>query len=328
VAPELADFLARSGLVGDLSRAVVEPLAGGVSSDIWRVQEGGRAFVVKRALPRLRVAQEWRAPVSRNAAEVAWLAEAARHAPHAVLPVLAHDPAAGLFATPYLSPATHPVWKSLLRAGRADPDTAARVGAALAAIHAGTADRPEIAGRFDHGATFRDIRIEPYLLAAARRHADLAPRLEALAGQLAALRRCLIHGDVSPKNILVGADGPVLLDAECATYGDPAFDLAFCLTHLLLKTVWVPAAAAGFLACFDTLWHAYRRRLSWETPDALEARAARLLPALLLARVDGKSPVEYLTAPADQARVRAFASGQLMNGSERLQELSSRWHAG
>src|ERR1700712_4309494 len=101
-------------------------------------------------------------------------------------------------------------------------------------------------------------------------------------------KHALVHGDVSPKNILAGPDGPVFLDAECAWWGDPAFDLAFCLNHLLLKCGWTPRAASGFLACFEALTASYLTGVDWELPEALEARAAALLPGLLLARVDGK----------------------------------------
>src|SRR3546814_3049456 len=82
---------------------------------------------------------------------------------------------------------------------------------------------------------FRALRVDPFLLHVADRDAELAPVLRALADDLSARKIALVHGDVSPKNILVAADGPVFLDAECAVYGDPAFDLAFCTTHLLLK---------------------------------------------------------------------------------------------
>src|SRR3546814_8703169 len=100
---------------------------------------------------------------------------------------------------------------------------------------------------------FHAIRLEPYLLATARAHPDRAAALESVAAETAATKRALVHGDVSPKNILVGPAGPVLLDAECAWYGDPAFDLAFCLNHLLLKCLWIPAAAPRFLVAFDAL---------------------------------------------------------------------------
>jgi Ser/Thr protein kinase RdoA (MazF antagonist) len=134
-----------------------------------------------------------------------------------------------------------------------------------------------------------------------------------------------VHGDVSPKNILVGPNGPIFLDAECAWYGDPAFDLAFCLNHLLLKCLWTPPAAPGFLNCFEVLAKAYLAGVVWELRGALEARSARLLPGLLLARVDGKSPVEYLNAETDKDRVRRVARALLAAPARRLNEVRAAW---
>ena len=86
---------------------------------------------------------------------------------------------------------------------------------------------------------FDELRVDPYYRTAARRHPDLAPRIEAL---IAAMdrpddERTLVLGDFSPKNILVHAGGLILLDFECAHAGDPAFDLGFFLTHLMLKEI-------------------------------------------------------------------------------------------
>ncbi len=134
-----------------------------------------------------------------------------------------------------------------------------------------------------------------------------------------------MHGDVSPKNILVGPAGPVFLDAECAWWGDPAFDLAFCLNHLLLKCLWTPRARDGFLACFDAMADTYRAGVRWEAADALDARAAHLLPGLFLARVDGKSPVEYITTDADKDRVRRVARALLIAPPARLDVIRQAW---
>src|SRR5204863_8996856 len=120
--------------------------------------------------------------------------------------------------------------------------------------------------------------------------------------------RVLVHGDFSPKNMLSGPGGPVVVDAECAWFGDPAFDLAFVLNHLVLKGAWRPQWRTRYLEAFRALSSAYFSHVAWETADALEARAAALLPALMLARIDGKSPVEYLTEPAAKDRVRTFAT--------------------
>ena len=141
----------------------------------------------------------------------------------------------------------------------------------------------------------------------------------------AATRHVLVHGDISPKNILVGPDGPVLLDAECAWYGDPAFDLAFCLNHLLLKCRWRPALAAAYLACFDALAQSYLNGVDWEPREDVEYRASRLVAGLLLGRIDGKSPVEYLTDSVVRDRVRQFALRHLATPASRLATLRAHW---
>jgi aminoglycoside phosphotransferase (APT) family kinase protein len=320
----MADFLRRTGLA-DPDTARLTALTGGVASDIWKVETGRRCFVIKQALPQLRVKQLWTAPVSRNASEVDWLEAARRVAPGAVPEILASDRAAGLFAMTYLDPQDHPVWKHELHQGRAVPAFAAEVGRIVAAIHGATAGSAEVARMFANDATFHSIRVEPYLEATARVHADLAAPLMRLAQETLAARQALVHGDVSPKNILVGPEGPVFLDAECAWYGEPAFDLAFCLNHLLLKCLWTPGSAGAFLSCFDALAAAYLAGVTWEPPGAIEARAARLLPALFLARVDGKSPAEYLTDEADKARIRRVARKLIAAPPERLAEIRTAW---
>jgi aminoglycoside phosphotransferase (APT) family kinase protein len=160
---------------------------------------------------------------------------------------------------------------------------------------------------------------------AALAHPDLAGRLVALAGRTAAARGALVHGDVSPKNILCGPKGPVLLDAECAWYGDPAFDLAFCSAHLLLKSVWKPAHLDGYLASFTALHQAYLPGVNWESATGLEARVAELTAAILLARVDGKSPAEYLQSDADRGFVRTAARELIACTPMTLAGLASAW---
>jgi aminoglycoside phosphotransferase (APT) family kinase protein len=315
-------FLRASGLAAADEMPETAALTGGVSSDIWKVSLRSGPVCVKRALPRLRVAQVWEAPVERNRYEWRWMQVAARIVPGCAPRVLAQDEAGGLFAMEFLDAERHPLWKNELRAGRADVAFARQVGASLARIHAATAGDAAIAREFATDAGFHAIRLEPYLLATARAHPDLAGRLEALSARTAAARAALVHGDVSPKNILAGPSGPVFLDAECAWYGDPAFDLAFCLNHLLLKCLWVPEAAPRFLACFDALAAAY---LAAHAPAGLEARAASLLPGLLLARVDGKSPVEYLAEEAQKARVRRVARALLQAPPERLAAVKDAW---
>jgi aminoglycoside phosphotransferase (APT) family kinase protein len=321
---EVLAFLLRAGLAAQNESPRAIALTGGVSSDIWRVDLPSGPICVKRALPKLRVAQVWEAPVERNVYERRWMETASRAVTGIAPRVLAHDDS-GVFAMEYLDGATYPLWKAELHARRADPAFAGLVGERLARVHAATAGRADVARQFATDAGFYAIRLEPYLIATARVHADLAPVLHALAERTAGTRLALVHGDVSPKNILVGPAGPVFLDAECAWYGDPAFDLAFCLNHLLLKGAWVPEAQASYLACFSVLARSYLAGADWESTDALEARAASLLPGLLLARMDGKSPVEYLQEKAQKARVRRVARALLSSPAQRLETVRERW---
>jgi aminoglycoside phosphotransferase (APT) family kinase protein len=319
-APILA-FLRKAGLIGVGETPPMVPLAGGVSSDIWKIEAASGSVCVKRALAQLKTKKVWHAPVERNAFEADWIRTASQIAPSAVPQLLADDREAGMFAMAYFDPAEYPVWKEQLRDGIADTNVATKVGATLGRIHAATAGDSDIARRFATDDIFLPIRIEPYLLRTAEGHPDLADRLRDLADITATTRKVLVHGDVSPKNILIGPDGPVFLDAECAWYGDPAFDLAFCLNHLLLKCIWTPTAADDFLFCYTALTKAYLAAVDWEPIGELEQRTAALLPGLLLARIDGASPVEYITGEADKVRVRRAAKTILLSRPETLQDV-------
>ncbi len=323
---ELAAFLRQQALARGGEPVRCTALAGGVSSDIWRIDLPGRSLCVKRALPKLRVGAAWFAPVSRNRYEWEWLQLAATIVPAAVPRPLAHDATLGLFAMEFLPPERYPLWKRQLLDGQVEAGTAAQVGRLLAEIQNATAGRAEVARAFDCEANFHALRLEPYLLATAARHPDLAPLLQALAQRTGAARIALVHGDASPKNILVGPQGPVLLDAECAWYGEPAFDIAFCLNHLLLKAVLQPQHVPQLMDAFDALAAGYLEAVDFEPRAGLERRAAALLPALALARVDGKSPVEYLLdRPAQQALVRREARSLLLQPGASMGEISARW---
>lgn len=322
---DLRIALIRLDLLDADTPATAEPLTGGVSSDIWRVDLPDGPICIKRALAKLKVDADWQVPVERNQYEISWLETVAAIAPSATPRLLGRCEEDGLFAMEYLDPAAFPLWKSELMAGRADSDFAASVGATLGRIHAATADDAAVAARFDSAAIFHAIRLEPYLEATAHRHPDLSDALQELVTVTADTRRALVHGDVSPKNILVGGKGPVFLDAECACFGDPAFDLAFCLNHLLLKCLCRPDTATAYLDCFTAMSGAYSTAVNWEDRAALEQRVAHLLPGLLLARVDGKSPVEYLDDPRQHACVRDFARTLLNAPVSRLDTLRDRW---
>ena len=321
-------FLVEQRLAAPNESASWHALTGGVSSDIWRVDLPGRSLCVKRALSTLKVAAQWQAPVSRNAFEWAWMQFAAQHCADNVPTPLAHDAGLGVFAMSFLPPDEHPVWKQQLMAGQVDIETAKAVGHLIGNLHSASADSSELAQTFDTRENFYALRLDPYLMAMSSRHPALAERFATLARRTASVRTALVHGDVSPKNILVGPKGPVLLDAECAWFGDPAFDLAFCLNHLLLKCLARPDKTEALILSFKALTEAYFDEADWELRAGLEARAAALLPALLLARVDGKSPVEYLNDDRLRDLVRWVAVPLLWEPVDHLYQVAAAWIEG
>lgn len=323
---EIAPALGEMGLLGEGEQFGIAPLSGGVSCDVVLVDVKRREpIVVKRALPKLRVAADWYAPVERSESEVDWISVAAELDPRIVPRVIAQDRARHLFVMAYLPKTHYPVWKDQLSAGEVDTAFAASVGAWLARLHASTAHSPSIARRFANQAQFRALRLEPYLLHTAEKHPGIAPKIRALAEGVAQAHIALMHGDVSPKNILHGPETPVFLDAETACYGDPAFDFAFCLNHLLLKCVWRPGHLDRYACAFAALKDAYFAEVNWEMRAHLEVRTVRLLSALLLARVDGKSPVEYITEERDKIFVRECATAFVAATPGDLDAILAAW---
>ena len=322
---DVSDWLRAVGLAEPDESPAITSITGGVSSDVLRVDLRSGPICVKRALAQLKVKSDWRAPVVRSDYEVAWL-RAVRELGGPMVPdVLAADPQANRFAMTWFPPDRFQVWKRELTDGRVAPEFAGSVGRALVRVHARTAGSPELAAAFATDELFESLRIEPYLRHTARAHPDLAVRLEQIAAETLTQKRALVHGDVSPKNILVGPDGPVFLDAECAWFGDPAFDIAFCSAHLLLKALWRREHAPALLSAYGALRDGYLGGVQWEAESALDARAGPLLAALLLARVDGKSPVEYLADPGSKAFVRQVARLLLARPSLSLQDVGQCW---
>jgi aminoglycoside phosphotransferase (APT) family kinase protein len=298
------------------------PLAGGVSSDVLRVDADGSTYCVKFALEALRVATHWEAPLRRNRTEYAWLDFAAGVATASVPRLFGHSEHENGFAMELIGGEVRN-WKDDLLAGWVDDAVAHAVGDLIGQLHSASARGVPDSDRFNNAEDFHALRTEPYFVHLVPTYPDLAARIEALAEHYRTCRTVLIHGDVSPKNILLRRTTPILLDAECATMGDPAFDLGFCLNHLLLKSVHLPASRPALLGAARALWSGYRSKVDWEAVAEIEGRVTALAPLLMLARVDGKSPVEYLSPTARQA-VRGVARDLLDRPAAAIVQLINR----
>lgn len=298
----------------------ITPLTGGVSSEIALVDLPDRKLCVKFALEQLKVEAEWHAPVRRNLAEFRWLEYAAQLAPKNVPQLYGHDEALGGFAMEFVSGDSVKNWKADLLRNAPVATEVTTTAQLLGEIHAHSASDDKVAWRFDNRDDFHALRIEPYLESLAPKHPDLATAILEMAAELGEAKIALVHGDVSPKNILFRSGQPIILDAECATIGDPVFDVAFCLNHFLLKGINAPHHTRAFFDAATAFYEEYTAFLNWEHREKFEARLARLLPMLLLARVDGKSPVEYLELD-QQEDVRRIARAAISSPTDKIAPL-------
>lgn len=318
-----AALIEELGIASKGAVSAVVPLTGGVASDIARVDIGDRSLCVKFALPKLKVSADWRAPVHRNAAEYAWLEVAAAVCPEAAIKLFGRSATQHGFAMEFLDGPDVYLWKSALLNEAASRDEASLIGDMLGRIHAASAVEDFDRSAFHNRDDFRALRIEPYLTFTAQAHPQIAPTLNDLAEMLYVSDHILVHGDVSPKNIVFRSVGPVLLDAECATMGDASFDPSFCVNHLVLKAIHLPGSRDRLLADIGRFWTSYGAHIRWETPRDLETRICRLVPALMLGRIDGKSPVEYLN-DREQDCVRRLAIELISTPVPTLSELATR----
>jgi aminoglycoside phosphotransferase (APT) family kinase protein len=270
-------------------------LGGGVSGDVMLTDDG---FVRKRFLPQLKVAMEWKSDPRRVFREIDSLRAWGRIVgPDAVPQIVSVEPEEFGYTMTY---AEGPAWKDQLMAGEARRSIACELGRRLALVHR----KPDAEARraLAGPGFFHELRVEPYYETAAKRHPDLPIRAEFTS-------ETLVHGDYSPKNILVHAGGLWVLDHEVAHWGDPCFDLAFMLNHLMIKALVFADAR------YRDLGFAFLD--AYGPGAALEARTMRCLAVLMLARVDGKSPLAYLSEE-QRGRLRALARRRILEPVETL----------
>jgi 5-methylthioribose kinase len=299
-------------------------LGGGVSNTVLLVETGSSRFVVKQALPKLRVEQDWfceRDRIFREAEALRMLAPMLP--PDAVPAVLLEDRENFAFrmtaAPPYAD-----TWKAKLLRGDVDLATAEATGCMLGRMIRGTWRSASFGERFGDRTVFDQLRLDPYYRTVAKRHPDLAPAVDALIETTLSRQHCLVHGDWSPKNFLVSDQELMAIDFEVAHFGDPSFDAAFMLNHLLLKSFFRPEFRQQYCVAARRFWNTLETYTRPLAGDWFEPATLQHLGGLLLARIDGKSPAEYITDPDLKQRIRAYARTLITNSPAAVAEVF-RW---
>jgi 5-methylthioribose kinase len=323
----LVDYLRARRHIGPDEQPRVTTLAGGVSNRTVLVERpGGEAWVLKQALAKLRVAVDWFSDPARIQREALGMRYLARLAPPGTITPLAWEDAAHHLLAMQAVPQPHVNWKALLLAGQLDMAHVAQFGRLLGTIHRRSWEqRGALQPVFDDRSFFESLRVEPYYTYTATQVPESARFYTALIAEARAQRLALVHGDYSPKNVLVHAGRLVLLDHEVIHFGDPAFDLGFSLTHLLSKAHHLPAQRSAFAEAARQYWDVYRATLG-DVPWArdLEPRAVRHTLGCMLARVAGRSPLEYLSGDERQ-RQRTVVTMVMQRPPTMMEELIQTW---
>ena len=313
----MAEALSAAGLAPAADAVQWLPLAGGVSNDVFLAEVGTQRFVVKRALATLRVAERWDASPERSFTEAAAITWAGAAAPERVPSILAVDRDRNVIVET-CAPDGWENWKVLLLRGEVNPWVGSQLGAALAVWQTASAADPAVAEQFGGAEAFRQLRVDPFYSASAARNPSVAEQIDRLVRTMSQTRTVLVHGDYSPKNVLTGDSGLWVIDWEVAHLGDPVFDVAFLLHHLLCKAIALPGSARELEETADAFLDGYNSRGASEPIPS--SYLAGHTAALLLARIDGKSPVEYLSSSQREVG-RRIAVEALAEGAEDISQL-------
>ena len=309
----LLEYLRRTDRIGISEAVEIRILEGGVSNRTVMVTlADGESWVLKQALEKLRVPVDWFSRperIEREAAGLRWLPKLAP--PEHFTPLVFEDPTEHLLAMQAV-PQPHDNWKTVLLSGVVEPSAFRDFGAMLAGIHRQSyLRREEVQSAFEDRSFFETLRLEPYYRYTTGRVPGSEQFLGTLIDDTLRLRLALVHGDFSPKNVLIHAGRLILLDHEVIHFGDPAFDLGFSLTHFVSKAHHLPALRNRFIDAAGEYWKSYVETLG-DLPWAgeLEPRAVRHTLACLLARVAGRSCLEYLD-PEERSRQRQVVVSML-----------------
>jgi hypothetical protein len=322
-AANVAEYLRERGIVSLRVQPDAEELGWGISNVVLKVSWPGECIVVKQSLAELRVGDDWPFDRSRIVGERDCMAYLGRLLPGASVPGVRFSDEESFILGMSCAPPGGVLWKEALLDGQTDPAAGRMAGALLARIHRDAALEPAVRDRFADQSPLVQGRIDPYHLTAAEAHPELAPVIHAEVERLLSTQLTLVLGDYCPKNTFVYPDHVFVLDFEVAHWGDPAFDVAFCLCHLVLKASRFPDRGSAYLAVARSFFEAYRRDAAVGL-ERLEAAAVRELGCLLLARIDGKSKVEYLTDEPTKDFVRELAREILLGDERRLSPALAR----
>jgi 5-methylthioribose kinase len=305
-------FCRERGWIGP-GPAHAELLGGGVSNAVLRVESGPTLFVLKQSRPQLRTRDPWFSDVERIWREKKVMEVLRPLLPELTVPEVLHEDGEHFLFVMSHAPRASRVWKEQLLAGEVEQAVARHAGRVLGRIHQASSARVEEMADLRDRTVFDQLRTDPFYRRVQERRPEVARAIEPILADLDTKKEALCHGDFSPKNILVHDRGFTLVDYETAHLGDPAMDLGFFLSHLLLKACRQARRRGEYFALTESFWAGYAEEATFRPLAQLQARGIGHLGVCLLARIDGTSPVDYLPDEERRAAVRSLGRTVLLD---------------
>lgn len=303
----------------------VEALGGDVSNRVFGIRAFEHFLVMKQPYSNLQVEADWPASTERihNEAEAMRRWRSWEDGPVRVPRVINEDTKNHIVI---FEGVDGPTYKEALLDGTVDKTNADKLGTFLGRMHRRSQQELDTLTAFtDQPLT--QLRVDPYHRTVASKNPDLKPEIDQAIRELCDNNRALVHGDYSPKNVITADNGLYVIDFEVAHTGEPLFDLAFFLNHLCIKFLYCRQYGARlYRDSIERAFRAYDNSVPWP----VDRTFYRQLGVLIIARVDGKSPVEYVdpkgaVAGAMRTMGRALLDAQIESVAEltdRLQEAS------
>lgn len=329
----VVDYLRAEGRVAGDTQVRARRLAGGVSNEVIRIEvAGGDDFVIKQVRGQLRTEAEWLCTIERIWREADFLARCGELLPAGNVPQLLFEDRQNYAIAMTAAPSSHAVWKQVLLSGVTDTAIAVRCGELLSALHGGSWQNEFDAERFADRSIFDNLRLDPYYRFTASRCGEGGEFFRRLITENEHQSWSLVHADFSPKNLLVWYEDKtlrtLLVDYETGHFGDPAFDLGFFMSHLALKAVHRPAAAQSMWQLAEVFWERYEATMRPMIGDSAFAdllrRGAAHLAGCAWARIDGKSPAEYLSETREREAIRSLCRGLARESVDDWDEIGRR----
>ncbi len=317
----LLTFLSTKGLIDSNHNPRIRVLEGGVSNKTVLIEmETGKGIVVKQALKKLRVKADWYSSPERIYKEAEGLRWFIKIIPQHVPEFLIEDREQHILGMTAI-PNPHKNWKSMLCNGEINQRHAEKFGHILAQIHNAVNTYPELSSVFEAQSFFETLRLEPYYAYSAEKVPETHSFLYNLIENTRKRRFSLVHGDYSPKNVLIYNRALFILDHEVVHFGDPAFDVGFALTHFISKANHFKSNSIAFFQMATSFWQAYIGLIDNNLyEENLELFSVQHSLACLLARVEGRSPLEYLTEE-ERDKQKNVVLALMQNQPKTIQEL-------